>query len=499
MTSSDELEIGARLADAPSEEMIASAFAAELEAQRGLVAEIGLADLAHTVVLVEGGVIPLEPGAALLAALLALHDRPERLVLDPRRGDLYTNREAWLVEHTTAAGWLGAGRARREATTIALHLVMRGRMSGLARALVGCGRALADKAASLRDALAPDYTYLQAAQPTSFGHTLLATVPGILRDLDRVRTCLAHWDLSPAGCGSANGSRIPQDRRRMAELLGFPGIVEHARDAMWQADLPIETAAAAVAALVNVDRLAEDLLFFSAAEVGFVELSDAHARASKIMPHKKNPYALAYVRAAANRAIGVQAAMAASGRTPSGQVDNRLFAYGAIPQVIADAAAAINLCAAVFTGLQFHPARAAEHLAASFIAATDLAEVLATEAGIDFRAAHRVVGALARKLADSGSTPSSLTPADVAAAAMRVLGAPLVIDAGVLARALDPAAAVHARGGPGGAAPAAIDALIVELRTRLGDHDAWHAAATTRTATADAALVALARKLSGSR
>jgi argininosuccinate lyase len=499
MATADVLEVGARLADAPSDELVASAFAAELDAQRCLAREIGLADLAHTVALVEGGVIPPEPGAALLAALVALHDQPEQLVLDPRRGDLYTNREAWLVERTTATGWLGAGRARREATTIALHLNVRTRLLGLARALVGCGRALVDKAAAWRDALAPDYTYLQAAQPTSFGHTLLASVPGIARDLDRVRACFARWDLSPAGCGSANGSRVPQDRRRIAELLGFAGIVEHARDAMWQADLPIETAAVVVAALINVDRLAEDLLFFSAAEVGFVELSDAHARASKIMPHKKNPYALAYVRAAANRAIGVQTQIAASGRTPSGQVDNRLFAYGAVPQAIADAAAAIELCAAVFGGLRFSASRAAGHLAASFIAATDLAETLAGTAGIDFRTAHRIVGALARELAEAGRPPAALTPADVAAAATRTIGAPLAIDAGALASALDPAAAVRARGGPGGAAPEAVDSLVAELRSRLDEHAAWYATAARRTATAETALVAVARAAAGGR
>jgi argininosuccinate lyase len=497
MATADVLEVGARLAAAPSDELIASAFAAELAAQRDLAGAIGLADLAHTLALVEGGVIPREPGAALLAALLALHDGPEQLVLDPRRGDLYTNREAWLVERTPATGWLGAGRARREATTIALHLHVRTQLLGLARALVRCGRALIDKAAAWRDALAPDYTYLQAAQPTSFGHTLLATVPGIARDLDRVRACFARWDLSPAGCGSANGSRVPQDRRRIAELLGFAGIVEHARDAMWQADLPIETAGVVVAALVNVDRLAEDLLFFSSAEVGFVELSDAHARASKIMPHKKNPYALAYIRAAANRAIGVQAQIAASGRTPSGQVDNRLFAYGTVPQSIADAAAAIELCAAVFGGLRFSASRAAGHLAASFIAATDLAETLAGAAGIDFRTAHRIVGALARELAESGRPPAALTPADVAAAATRAIGAPLAIDAGALASALDPAAAVRARRGPGGAAPEAVDALVAELGSRLGAHAAWCSEAASRTSTAEAALVAAARGAAG--
>ena len=82
---------------------------------------------------------------------------------------------------------------------------------------------------------------------------------------------------------------------------------------MWEADLPIEALGVATAALVNFDRLAEDLMIFSTSEFGFVELADAHSRTSKIMPQKKNPFAFGYIRAVANRLIGVQTAMAVCG------------------------------------------------------------------------------------------------------------------------------------------------------------------------------------------
>ena len=103
---------------------------------------------------------------------------------------------------------------------------------------------------------------------------------------------------------------------------------------MWQADLALEASAVASTAAVNLDRLAEDLLIFASAEFGFVQLADRHARASKIMPQKRNPFALAFVRATANRLIGVQAGMAAAARTPSGQMDNRLFVYEAAPDAL---------------------------------------------------------------------------------------------------------------------------------------------------------------------
>ena len=113
----------------------------------------------------------------------------------------------------------------------------------------------------------------------------------------------------------------------LADRLGFRQPVRHARDAMWQADLAIEASAVATTAAVNLDRLAEDLMIFASAEFGFVKLADRHARASKIMPQKRNPFALAFVRATANRLIGVQAGIAAASPNavgPNGQPPVRL-------------------------------------------------------------------------------------------------------------------------------------------------------------------------------
>ena len=133
----------------------------------------------------------------------------------------------------------------------------------------------------------PDYTYLQAAQPTTFGHYLLGFTYPLLRDLARLDCLLEKVNRSPLGCGSTNGSRLPQGREQLAELLGFADIIPHARDAMWQADLSIENTALLTACIVNLSRLAEDLQIFSTQEFALVELDDQHARASKIMPQKK--------------------------------------------------------------------------------------------------------------------------------------------------------------------------------------------------------------------
>ena len=495
------LEVGGRLAAPPAAELIAHAFAEELRHQQGLGEAMGFVDIAHVIALIEAGIVPCAPGRELLAALVNLHEQPQALVPDPAHGDLYTNREAWLMARTEATGWLGTGRARREATTTALHLVVCERVRGLVRALVGAGRQIVSVAEQHRDALIADYTYLQAGQPTTFGHYLLGFVGPLLRDLERARGFHQRFDLSPAGCGSTNGSRLAPDRHRIAELLGFGGLVAHARDAMWQADGPIEGLALVVAALVNLSRLAEDLMVFNSVEFGVVELGDDMARASKIMPQKKNPFALAYVRAAANQAIGVQAAMAASGRTPTGQMDNRLLAYGELPRALELAAGAAELMRATLGGLTLMRGNAALTLERSFVLATDLAETLVQHAGLDPRAAHRVVGRLSRTLHDERRAAATLTTADIERAIEAVHGRACRIDATVLApalaSALDARAAIDVRGGVGGAADAPMREMLATARRVLADTGAWHDAAAQRAESARAALLARARHVLG--
>jgi argininosuccinate lyase len=491
------LGVADRLHSSPAPDLVMTAFAAELEQQDALFEGVGLADIAHTIMLIEVGVIPADEGAVLLSFLLKLQPRPRDFVPDPALGDLYTNREAWLSARTAAAGWLGAGRARREATTTGYLVVTRWRLLEMISALIEIGRAIADCAERHRDSLMPDYTYLRAGQPTTFAHFLLGFGCALMRDLDRARALFGRINLSPAGCGSSNGSLLPQDRERLAALLGFDGLVRHARDAMWEADLPIEALGVATAALVNLDRLAEDLMIFSTAEFGFVELADAHARTSKIMPQKKNPFALGYIRAVANQLIGVQTAMAVCGRTPTGHMDNRMQPYGDVPRALGTAAGAAKLMGKTIAELTFDHSRARHALDSSFACATDLAELIMTKAGTDFRTAHRLIARLTRDMIDRGASSFRIANGDLDAVATAMIGRPLGLSQQQLDEAADPVTAVSRRIGIGGAAREAVSAVIDECRNCLAGHAQWQAATSDRLAASERGLLTLAERTAG--
>lgn len=489
-TADAVLEVGNRLAAPPSERLVASAFAEEVAGQSELFGHLGLVDLAHCLTLCEQGVIPAHAARSLIAALLDLQHNRASFIAEADYGDLYTNREAYIARHTPEVGWLGVSRARREALTTAYHLLLRDRLLELGTGLTELGRAIVTVASAHTDALMPDYTYLQAAQPTNFGHYLSGFSGPVLRDLQRLESIYNRANLCPAGCGSSNGSVAYQNRAVQAHRLGCAGPVAHARDAMWQADLAIEAMGVTVAAIVGLDRLAEDLMIFVTAEFGFVRLADCHARASKIMPQKRNPFALAFVRGLANRLIGEQAGIAASGRTPTGQMDSRTLPYQAVTAALRSAAQAATLMAEVVGRLSFDRARARAALADGVTCASDLAERLCLGLGLNYRAAHGIVARLIAALEAQDRTLASLSETELRTACREVRDDLPPLPAGLLQSALDPSVCLEARRDIGGAATEEVLRQTGELTVSLSRHERWLADSRQHHVKAEASLLA---------
>ncbi len=478
------LGVGDRLKEGPAPELVASAFALEAGDGPLLYRAMSLADLAHAIMLIETGLIPPAAGVRLLAALLELHAiPPEQFPFDPTRGDAYSNREYVLRQKAPeVAGWLQAGRPRREVSTLAYLIVTRERLLDLTGALLNLMQALLALTEAHLDTLMPDYTYLQTAHPTTLAHYLLTFVQPMTRDLARLRAVYERTNLSPAGAGSTNGSRLPLNRLRLAELLGFEGLVLHTRDAMWQPDGPIEVMSAITAMLVNADRLAEDLQIWATSEFGFIELADRHTRISVIMPQKKNPYSLAFVRGVAREVIGKLVSTTVHQLTPSGQVDNRVFTYGAVPQALVEAGQALSLLAGTVAALTVNRPVMAQRAGEGFGGATDLTEVVMLSGQFDPHTAHRLVGRAVRAALEAG-TP--LTTAILEAAAQAVIQRPLGLSAETVAAALNPVNIINTRTGPGGASPSSVQEMISAFRDIALASGTWQTACQERSQTAE--------------
>src|SRR3954447_9729630 len=501
MTETGELGRGGRLRGGAAGELVAAAYAAESAHGPRLARGLSLADLAHAVALVEGGDVAGDDAKSLLRGLLELHAIPgDEFPWDPSLGDAFNAREAELERRVgrSAAGWLSAGRPRREAFRVALRLTARAGARELHDALVDQAAALARHARATSTALATDYTYLQPAQPTTVGHLLLAYAYPALRDADRARASHSALGASVAGAGGSAGSRWSLDRARLAELLGGEGLVEHAKDAAWQIDVYLELLSTLSITATHQSQLGQDFEIYASQEFGLIELADAHSRASALMPQKKNPYALAAIRAQAGQAAGDVAAALVAVHTGSARTDHFHLLNGTVPRALDEAVAIARLAASVLEGIELRPERFEQIARESFVTAADVADVLALTGGIDYRSAHKVVGRAVRDLVDAGEPPSALTPARLAAAALAVTGHTVELDEATLRDALDPAACAAARRQVGSSSYAAMAEMLDELQAVLTAHESWSDRARERESAAEQALLARARELAGS-
>jgi argininosuccinate lyase len=460
----------------PAEELIDAGYALEIAdaplVHRGLT----LADLAHVLDLQSAGVIPQQPAGQLLGLLLDTLDIPaEEFPYDPSHGEVYNSRERYFAARIgDAAGWLHAGRPRREAMRIAFRLHLRDVLADFVGAAADLATQLAQLAGRHTETWMADQTYLQHAQPTTFGHYAVSFAYPVLRDGRRLLDGLTWVDASPGGAGGVNGTALLTDRGHVAELLGFGSVIEHTRDAMWQTDGLVDALAASASLLVTQGKLAEDLEIWASHEFSYVTIADGYSRSSVLMPQKRNPYALTMIRGASGVAIGRLSGLLALTKTPSARSDNLIFAYGEVPRALAAAVRTTRLSAGVVRTLRVHGERLWSVLEGSFAQAADLAEHLMLTYRLDYRSAYRIVGHAVRTAADHGLRGVDIDAAALDAAALAVLGRSLGIDGsgvdgGALSRVLDPREVVRTRTARGGAAPTEVTRMVATCTDEADD------------------------------
>ncbi|MDQ3946429.1 MAG: lyase family protein [Actinomycetota bacterium] len=440
------LGVGGRLGTGPAPELVEAGFALEMAEAPSLHDGFALADIAHTMALLDAGVLPDAEGGGLLGALLEMAALPaDKFPYDTAFGDPWNSRERVLEELAgPAAGWLWVGRPRREAARVALRLALRRGVLDAHDALLGLAGAYLGQARRHRDSPMSDFTYLQSAQPTTLGYVLTGHTQPVLRHLARLEDAYRWVNRSPAGAGGTTGSSVLVDRGGLAARLGFDGVVEHARDAMWQTDGLVELLAVLASAATEAGQVAADLEIWASPAYGFVELADGYCRVSALMPQKKNPYALAVVRQAAGAVTGALAGVLSGLRTPTARTDHFLLAPGEVRRALGTFTAATRLLAGVITTLSVDRGALAASAADPGLVLGDLADEMVLAGVCDRRTAHRVLGEAARA---AQSEKRALKEDDVVDAAGR---ASLSLPASMLASLADPLALLRRRTVKGG-------------------------------------------------
>jgi argininosuccinate lyase len=452
-------------------ELVDSGFALENADAPFLHQGLNLADIAHVLDLERRGIVPAPAVRDLIRLLLEVEQMDaEDFPYDPAFGEPYNSRERYFVERLgKVAGWLHAGRPRREAARIALRLYVRDQLLELVSEVERFTRDATALARRHVDTLMPDQTYLQQAQPSTFGHYLLSFVYPAVRDARRLLEEFDDINRSPAGAGCVNGTRLLDDRTYVAAALGFDDVIEHTRDAMWQIDGLIHVLASAASLLSTQSKLAEDLEIWSSNEFDFVDLADAYTRSSVLMPQKRNPYSLSIVRGASGVLIGRLTGFLAVAKSPSARSDNLIFAYGEVPRALDLSIRVTRLMTGVVGTLHVNVQRMTHALDDGYTQATDLSEFIVQTRRVDYRSAYDVVGRTVRDASSQGIPGRHITGAMLDEAAIAVTGESWGLTAADLESALDPRVIIETRRGTGGAAPAAVESMLAQCEQKADD------------------------------
>lgn len=441
---------------------LAAASQWELDSARFLWEGMCTADFAHTLALRQAKLISPKVCAQLLKGLRQIENAyPQRRKLDLQLGDIYKNREKWLAEAVpNEAGWLALGRTRREVTTIAFYIAVRDRVLELQSAIAGLAGVLISIAQENTETYLPDYSYLQPAQVTTFAHYILSFVYPMLRDLERLEEALARHAKSPAGPGSMTGSALPIDRVFQAKILGFRQPITHTRDAVWRSDFPLEIAGHGTIAAANLSRLADDFIVWNTKEFNGVTFSDRVSRASVLMPQKKNPYALSFVRGTYGVVIGKLVSVATTSKTATSQVDNRIFAYSEVPEALELVRTAALMAKEVFAGLKINIPILRQRAEKNFMQAADMAEKLTQTAKIDYLSAHERIASVIAKLNSDASFVDFFTE-------LKSQSPGVILRQAEFSKLWHPKTQVQSRSRLGGAAPSAVKKMIADTQRQL--------------------------------
>jgi len=398
---------------------------------------------AHVRMLARVGLMTEDDATAVLEALDATEAEMTdgSFTFQASDEDVHTAVERRVTELAGDAGArLHTGRSRNDQVATDLRLWTLRELTDLSTLVTSFQDTLASRADDAGEAYLPGYTHLQQAQPVLLAHHLLAHGWALSRDVDRLLDARDRADVSPLGAGALAGSSLPLDPDGVAADLGFAARFENSLDAVSDRDFVAEALFALALLGVHLSRIGEELVLWSTNEFGFVDLDDAFSTGSSMLPQKKNPDIAELARGKAGRLVGHLTGLLTS-------LKGLPLAYNKDLQEdkepLFDACDTVRLTLLALDGmvstLVFQTDRMAEAADSPYAAAADLAEHLVA-AGMPFRDAHAVVGALVRAaLAGEGSL------ADLVAADER-LGPEA-------AGLLDPGTTVRRRTTPGGAGP----------------------------------------------
>ncbi len=439
------------------------AINASIDFDKRLYAQDIASSKAHAQMLVAQGILSENDGKDIQRGLDAIAREIEEgdFEFSVALEDIHMNIENRLSQLVgEAAGRLHTARSRNDQVATDFKLWVRDAIDGINASLAGLQGVMIDIAGKNAATVMPGFTHLQAAQPVTLGHHMLAYVEMFGRDRGRFGDCRTRLNECPLGAAALAGTSFPIDRRMTSDALGFDRPAANSLDAVSDRDFACEFLSAGSILAVHLSRLAEEIVLWSAPQFGYVRISDSFSSGSSIMPQKRNPDAAELVRGKAGRVIGSLNAMLVA-------LKGLPLAYGKDMQEdkepVFDAADTLGICIAAMKGMlgeaKFDESRMKADAGKGFTTATDLADWLVRAGGIPFRQAHHITGTLVKMAEDKNCDLEDLSLKDMQSVETAITDEVFAV--------LGVENSVSSRTSEGGTAPANVTAAAAKARKRF--------------------------------
>ncbi|MEM7080851.1 MAG: argininosuccinate lyase [Pseudomonadota bacterium] len=438
-------------------------FTASVDFDQRLYAQDIAGSTAHAQMLAHIGVLSEEEARDICAGLAQIKTEIETGAFgwDVQLEDVHMNIEARLIELIGDTGKkLHTGRSRNDQVATDIRLYLRSAIDEIDALEQHLLEALLDLASAHTATIMPGFTHLQAAQPITFGHHLLAWFEMLKRDRERLADCRKRVNTLPLGAAALAGTPYRPDRELVAAKLGFERICDNSLDAVSDRDFAIEFCAVAALTLTHMSRWCEELVLWASQQFSFVELPDRFCTGSSIMPQKKNPDVPELIRGKTGRTNGHLIGLLTL-------MKSQPLAYNKDNQEdkepLFDAVDTLRDCLTALVGLVpniiANPDAMREAAARGYTTATDLADYLVRN-GVAFRDAHEIVGAAVQLAVAKGAPLEALSLEELNGAHGDVIGPDVY-------QVLSLEGSVAARDHLGGTAPAQVQAAIERARNNL--------------------------------
>lgn len=353
--------------------------------------------IAHATMLGEQGIITMEDSLTIIGGLKEILEdlNSGKLMFDPNAEDVHMFVEAELTKRLGDVGKrLHTSRSRNDQVALDIRLYLRDEIDEIHTLVHKLTETLCNIAEQHKDTIMPGYTHLQRAQPITFGQHLMAYAQMFLRDMERLSDVNKRMNVCPLGSGALAGTTYHIDRFRTASLLGFDAPMANSLDGVSDRDFCIELSSAISIIMMHLSRFSEEIILWCSWEFKFIELDDAFATGSSIMPQKKNPDIAELVRGKTARVFGDNVTLLA-------MMKGLPLAYNKDMQedkeAIFDAVDNVKLCLSTFipmlATMSVYKDNMRNAAARGFINATDCADYLVKK-GMPFRDAYKITGGL---------------------------------------------------------------------------------------------------------